>query len=67
MISYHWELLLDNIGGGRGREGIIGDKAAPESAVTEIKLVYEEGGGGCVLWGYLFGIILKRYGFVFDS
>ena len=49
MISYHWELLLDNIGGGRGREGIIGDKAAPKSAATEIILVYQEGEGGCVL------------------
>ena len=48
-ISHHWELLLDNIGGGRGREGIIGDKAAPKSAATEIILVYQEGEGGCVL------------------
>ena len=66
-ITYHWELVCDNIGGGRGWEGKVGGKAAPAGVATGIILVYKEGGGGGLLWCYLFGIIWEEYWSIFGK
>ena len=44
-----WEFVRDRIGGGGGREDIIGGTAAPEGVAIEIILIYGEGIGGIVL------------------
>ena len=44
-----WEFVWYRIGGGRCKENIIGEKAAPDGVVIEIELICGEERGGVVL------------------
>ena len=53
----YWEFVWDRIGGAGGIGNIFGVKAAPDGVAIDMKLIYEGGRGGVVLWWKLFGII----------
>ena len=61
---YDGGLVRDSIDIGGDRGDIIGGEAAPDGVATQIIFVSKGEGGGVVLWSYLYGIILTKYGCV---